>query len=82
MTEEQAMKLLLPCPKCGKLPKIKVIDYGQSGMGASVRIQCKPLFRNAHISTTQTTASIGRALGCAVTAWNYEVNYAKVMGGK
>ena len=80
MTEEQAKKILLPCPRCGKLPKIKVICHDQSG--ASVRIQCKPLFRNAHISTTQTTASIGRALGCAVTAWNYEVNYAKVMGGK
>lgn len=82
MTEEQAKKILLPCPRCGKVPKIKVIDYGQSGMGASVRIQCKPLFRNAHLSTTQTTASLGRAIGCAVIAWNYEIELMKVLGGK
>jgi len=82
VTIEAAEKLLLPCPKCGKKPKIKVLNYGQGGMGATVRIQCKPFLRDPHISTTHTVASLGHAIGCAVTGWNYEVNYARVMGGK
>ena len=59
------------CPICGKKPKVKR-DYGyeSSGFGAWCTIQCKPLFRKAHLKVEEGKATWEMALEYAAESWN------------
>ena len=62
---------LLPCPICGKAPKVKRdYAYEASGFGAWCIIQCKPFLRKPHIKVQVGKASWNRAYLMAATQWN------------
>lgn len=69
--ESRIMNELKPCPKCGKMPKIKR-DYGyeSQGYGAWCTIVCKPFFGKPHLKVEEGKASWERALKYAIEAWN------------
>ena len=65
------MNELKPCPKCGKMPKIKR-DYGyeSQGYGAWCNIVCKPFLERLHLKVEVGKASWEMALKYAIEAWN------------
>ena len=63
--------MILKCPICGKEPKVKTEWF--SGNSGTVTIQCKPLFRKAHVSVSSSNASVENALADATEKWNSEV---------
>ena len=66
---------LKPCPKCGKLPKIKRdYNYEYSGFGAWCTIQCKPFLRKPHLKIEEGKASWDRALKYGIERWNERAN--------
>jgi hypothetical protein len=70
-TEEVIANLRVPCPVCGKQPRI-YRDYGyeESGFGAWCTIECKPLFRKPHLKVECGKAEWKRALMGAVEGWD------------
>ena len=59
---------LKPCPKCGKMPKIK---YQYAGVAGTVCIiQCKPFLKEQHFKVAVGQATKDRALKYAIEAWN------------
>ena len=63
---------LEPCPKCGRVPKIK-IDYGsyETGHSAWVDISCRRWYEyKPHISLSIGRASLNNALKVAIEEWN------------
>ena len=63
--------MYLSCPICGKAPKVKTSWL--SGNSGTVTIQCKPLFRKAHVCVSSSKASVENALADATEKWNSEV---------
>ena len=63
--------MILKCPICGKEPKVKTEWF--SGNSGTVTIQCKPLFRKAHVCVSSSNASVENALADATEKWNSEV---------
>ena len=63
--------MILKCPICGKEPKVKTEWF--SGNSGTVTIQCKPLFRKAHVCVSSSKASVENALADATEKWNSEV---------
>lgn len=62
---------LLPCPHCGKIPKIKRdYAYENCGYGAWCTIQCKPFFLPLHLKVEVGKSTWDRALEYAIKDWN------------
>ena len=61
----------MPCPICGKQPKIKR-DYGSEAnmYGAWCTIQCKPFLRKPHLKVESGKSRWARAYAEAVVMWN------------
>ena len=67
------MAVILPCPVCGKSPKIKRYNFGDEHC---VQIICKPLFRKQHESALSWSSN---AYENAVNLWDARVkNYKEV----
>lgn len=69
---------LLPCPICGRYPKIKrAYGYEANGYGAWCTIQCKPFLRKSHLKIESGKSTWDRALEYAIRDWNAEVRKAE-----
>ena len=65
----------LPCPICGKQPKvIAFLDFNTVGFGASCVVQCKPFLRKAHLKAECNNVSNEWAEQTAIYEWNQLVN--------
>lgn len=63
----------MPCPECGRKPKIKV--YGVN----YARIECKPAFRRkAHLSVFVGYCQPSQLMGEAVKEWNKAADCARL----
>lgn len=65
---------ILPCPICGKIPKIKRdYSYESAGFGAWCTIYCKPFLKKPHLKIEEGKASWEPALYYGIKHWNEEV---------
>lgn len=65
------MNKVLPCPVCGKYPKIKRdYNYEASSFGAWCTIQCKPFLRKPHLKVESGKALWRSAYTDACEEWN------------
>ena len=69
---------ILPCPVCGKMPKIKR-DYGyeSAAFGALCTIQCKPFLKKPHLRIEEGKAMWQYAYLYGVEHWNEAVEEYK-----
>lgn len=69
------MPMLLPCPICGKAPKVKVEGGGLISY-PSCKIYCKPLFKKLHLGVEHfiiPCGTIDMAREKAIERWNNKV---------
>lgn len=59
-----------PCPKCGRKPKIKVFGVNYA------RVECKPLFRKAHLSIFTGYHQPSKLMAEAAKEWNKSADCA------
>ena len=69
---------LIPCPVCGKMPKIRY--SGAPGYGLFITIQCKPFLRKPHLKVEEGKASPRRAWEYAAKEWNRKAYTGWVIG--
>ena len=70
-SENATAKRLKSCPVCGKTPRVKYSAI--LGSGFYVKILCKPLLRQRHLTVWCGAATEERAFFKAVEAWNKKV---------
>ena len=63
---------IAPCPKCGRNPKIKVFGVNFA------RIECKPMFRKAHLSVFTDYHQPSKLMDAAAKAWNEAADCANL----
>ena len=68
------MDATLPCPVCGKQPKIKRYSFGDEHC---VQIICKPLFRQQHESALAYSENGNDEYDEAIRIWNGRVKAYK-----
>ena len=68
------MAAILPCPVCGKSPKVKHRDVPGEHM---VQIICKPLFSKLHESALAYGGYAQEAYRDAIQIWNGRVKHYK-----
>lgn len=72
------MSKLLPCPVCGKYPKIKRdYNYEAASFGAWCTIQCKPLLRSPHLRVESGKQLWQSAYENACEEWDRGVRNAR-----
>ena len=55
---------IAPCPKCGRKPIIHVVGVNYA------RIECKPMFRKAHLSVYTGYQQPSKLMDEATKVWN------------
>lgn len=63
---------LMPCPTCGRIPKVRYHAIGRCG--AWVEVRCKPLFRREHLAVRHSAPTMERAVDKAAEDWNRRVD--------